>query len=964
MSSAGPWSVKGIDPKAREIAKDLARRSGMTLGEWLNQMIIDGEPEAPPMAHESEPRRYEPQRPIMQAPRGRYEAEYERAPTDGELTRITRALEAFSSRLEAAEHRSTLAISGIDQSVMGVLSRMDGIERDQTSVAARYEGSLDEVRVTQSKLADQLRRIEQEDGPRVEAMKALEAALGKVAAQIYEGESRTRGALSEVRQDLSGLARRVDRLDVEVAGKADAGDPYSLTSMVESVSKVAERLEQAESRTSAAVQSLESSFAGLDARLKSAENRLEPVVDEDSPEHRFQRLANDLQEKVEASRAEMAEHMRAAADGKLDRMEAALRELSGHVESAEKQSAQAIDRMGREVMRIAQTLGQRVAVVETRNAEAEQRVGGEMARIADSIENRMRSADSAQAEALEKLGGEIGRIAERLAERISASERRAATAIDEVGDQVARVNDKINQRHDRAASELSDRIRQSEERTAKLLEDARETLDRRLIDAQRRNAIEAAVQAVETPAGGGAGFGDTGYGGGEPFPQGDLGPAAGPAFNDDPFDPPPEAARFDQPARFDAPRFDEADEPAGFAEPADAPYSPTAAEIFEDFAPPPIQPGRNSTRDLIEAARAAARQAAAADGRGRRGRPADDFAPGAPAPALDPEAVPRGLGAFLTKRKKKRESNTLKTALLASGTAAVLTMSAMGWSLISASHSNDSRGGGEPPATPNTAASPEAAAVQTSDADLLAAALTPEPPAVDSPAASAASAAGSAVPAKPAPATAPAPAPAPVKTPAMTKPAQTAAAAAAPGPTADPKQMFSSAVRQIEGGDATGIEPLRRAANLGYAPAQFYLAKLHETGTGGAKKDPNEARRWTERAAAGGDVKAMHNLGLYYFEGTGGPKNLPQAAAWFRRAADGGLKDSQYNLARLYEQGYGVTANPAEAYKWYLIAAAGGDGEAKSSAERVRQQLTPATKTAAESSAAAFRAQTTSFAAR
>ncbi len=42
MTAAGPWSVKGIDPKAREVAKDLARRSGMTLGEWLNQMIIDG----------------------------------------------------------------------------------------------------------------------------------------------------------------------------------------------------------------------------------------------------------------------------------------------------------------------------------------------------------------------------------------------------------------------------------------------------------------------------------------------------------------------------------------------------------------------------------------------------------------------------------------------------------------------------------------------------------------------------------------------------------------------------------------------------------------------------------------------------------------------------------------------------------------------------------------------------------
>ena len=43
MSVGAPWSVKGIDPKAREIAKDLARRSGMTLGQWLNAMIADQE---------------------------------------------------------------------------------------------------------------------------------------------------------------------------------------------------------------------------------------------------------------------------------------------------------------------------------------------------------------------------------------------------------------------------------------------------------------------------------------------------------------------------------------------------------------------------------------------------------------------------------------------------------------------------------------------------------------------------------------------------------------------------------------------------------------------------------------------------------------------------------------------------------------------------------------------------------
>src|SRR5436309_13027846 len=41
MVAGAPWSVKGIDPKAREVAKELARRSGMTLGEWLNRVILE-----------------------------------------------------------------------------------------------------------------------------------------------------------------------------------------------------------------------------------------------------------------------------------------------------------------------------------------------------------------------------------------------------------------------------------------------------------------------------------------------------------------------------------------------------------------------------------------------------------------------------------------------------------------------------------------------------------------------------------------------------------------------------------------------------------------------------------------------------------------------------------------------------------------------------------------------------------
>lgn len=37
--SPSPWSVKGVDPEAREAAKIAARKAGMTVGAWLSQII-------------------------------------------------------------------------------------------------------------------------------------------------------------------------------------------------------------------------------------------------------------------------------------------------------------------------------------------------------------------------------------------------------------------------------------------------------------------------------------------------------------------------------------------------------------------------------------------------------------------------------------------------------------------------------------------------------------------------------------------------------------------------------------------------------------------------------------------------------------------------------------------------------------------------------------------------------------
>ena len=109
---AAPWSVKGIDPKAREVAKDLARRSGMTLGEWLNRVILEDDmpEEVTSQAHFAD----RPQRPRLEAlaPRPVLAPAPTIAAADGS-GRVALALERLTDRIEASETRTGLAIAGV-----------------------------------------------------------------------------------------------------------------------------------------------------------------------------------------------------------------------------------------------------------------------------------------------------------------------------------------------------------------------------------------------------------------------------------------------------------------------------------------------------------------------------------------------------------------------------------------------------------------------------------------------------------------------------------------------------------------------------------------------------------------------------------------------------------------------------------------------------------------------------------
>ncbi|MDI1327143.1 MAG: hypothetical protein PSV23_10140 [Brevundimonas sp.] len=925
MSAAAPWSVKGIEPKAREIAKDLARRSGMTLGEWLNTIIMedgdDDEGVVPlsrrPHAAESYERRGRSRR-MDDAYGG----------NDDQLGRLGASIDAIAARLEAAERRSTIAIQGVDQAVSGLVRRLDSQDQSDKSHVRRIDDIAEELREGHRRL----RRFEQEVGPQTaETFGKVEATMGALAGRLYDIEERQRSGVNELRQ-------RMDAVE-KAAGPGIGADLLA---------QVGQRLDQAQARTTEALRGLERSFAGLDQRLRATEGRIEPESAREAA--RFEKLAETLSRQVEGNRAEMMRRLDTAeTEGRMDRIERAVLAIGDQVKSSEERSAKAVEAMGREVLRIAQNLNGRVQTIESAAPMQldviSRKVESDMGRLAQGLEQRLTAADDRHALALEKLGGEITRISDRLSERIALSERRSQQALEDIGRRLADSSSKIEQGYDRASGELAERMRLSEERTAALIAEARGNIERRAEPA-RPAAAEPDWRAAAFPdaAFPDAGFAETAFD--DPVYAEQQAWSADLAPPETGFEPEPAAPReevLNADAIFDAvmrgPRTDveapavstpfgsrPAETPAieASAEPAFtqavelAPAAPApqpaafafgqgfggadVSDALQATAPDGFESGPDDFAGETDFVDPRALRAAAAQGRASSTRLAIDAARAAMASpeAADPPArsgfgLKKGGKSKLQERLDKQASRgggTVRKALGASAIAVLLT------------------GGGA------------YATGQLTGSGLNIPGLTTAPEAH------------------------------PIAALAVLPNAPTA------GDLERGADLYQQAIELLDADAASGVDTLKRAATTGYTPAQLHLASLYQDGAKGVAVNLREARVWARRAADGGDAKGMHAYGMYLFEGVGGAQDQGEALAWLEKAAERGLVDSQFNVAKLYETGdEAIQPDPAMAYKWYLIAARAGDGDAQAAVERLDKAIPAATRTQVRAEAEQFQVE-------
>ncbi|MDG4883545.1 peptidoglycan-binding protein [Mesorhizobium sp. WSM4884] len=81
-------------------------------------------------------------------------------------------------------------------------------------------------------------------------------------------------------------------------------------------------------------------------------------------------------------------------------------------------------------------------------------------------------------------------------------------------------------------------------------------------------------------------------------------------------------------------------------------------------------------------------------------------------------------------------------------------------------------------------------------------------------------------------------------------------------------------------------------------------------------------------AAAGGDAKALFEIGSRYAESRGVKEDMAAAAKWYEKAAELGFAPAEYRIGNLYEKGIGVARDIQKAKTYYQLAAEQGNASA------------------------------------
>lgn len=955
MKPGIPWSVKGIEPEVREAAKHAARRAGMTLGEWLNTVILDqndqGQAEFRMPAEEivqvPEPapvRRPEPQlrRP---EPSRRDDSSLRLEDIAQQLSKLAQR-ERESATIQAYEtHQPAPA----EQAALDrILDRIDNTERQAVEA---FTAVNERLSVLGRQIAMAVKPKSLENPEDVPGFSALEGAIRNVVEHIEVSEKRTRDSLKSMQDRMAEMAERATRpsnpddllraapafssLETrlsDMANRIQRSENLLHTGMPDAVRKemgaLAERIESVKTSAESMVQQAQTSAAGVARHeLRDIETRILGILKEaqstigsqQSMVADVQRLRGEiggLNKRIDDVKSQTA------TDRDVHALRVAVEQLSTRV--AQGPDTRPLADMDRRLGDLNRKLEQNTAAarnmpqfgeLERRIAELDHRLGEAMRLQGDhqaieNLEQHIAAVNDRVARTEEQLGHleTMERAIHQLYDSLETNRNHASQTAEDAANRaverfMAAQASAGPSPELRAMEEGLRAVRESathaEQRNQEMLEAVHETLEQivnklaelETSSAGHQLAANLAQQAAQPEVR------QHSY---QPEPQ----PATSSQFFDPtgtfeqqvftaPAAPQPQQAQPPQHAQAQASAF-----PADvFAEEPQAQQAgvPNFAAATAD--------GIGSGDDFIAAARRAA-QAAATRPSTLRAEPkeaspaASKEKRGFSIPFLKkseklPEPITFVNGKPVVERRGAVSADSKRKKLVLAGIVLLAAVSAFAFNML---------------------AKPKSPAKQTSAIEVPLT-VAPAMPQIAS------------APQKAAP-------------PRIDYALNTAQTGLADVPASDPLVTGSLPARKTDAtltsivaqpGAAraemppaeTGTNALREAAARGDAKAQFIIASRYLDGQG-VSQDLTKAAYWYQQSASRGLAPAQYRLGTLFERGKGVPQDQATALLWYERAAEGGNVKAMHNAAVIAAGNQAGTPNYDKAFRWFKAAAERG----------------------------------------
>ncbi len=472
MSGAQSWSVKGIDPKVREAAREAAARQGMSLGEYLNQALAGhGPPQngATPAAAATPP----PPRARTRYTGFGVAPEQDEddtwtigAPRTTDPSRLAQRIESIERRTQLAVTGLDRAVSTIDRSVLGLAARIEDAEAVSNEAAERVHEALEHFRVAGETLSGKLERAEYEAN---EARKAFDGA----SSDINTVKQRLEHQVTVAEE----IARRAEAAATFLTSEMENRDDMVAQTLAEARQVAEEAARQASQASADAVAELRALQEQMSARLDETETStrraIETAVAEVSSETRgtrealleeVVRLENEISRRVGTVDQLQSEH--AALIARIERAENGARETTAGLRQAagaaiaDLRNAQLT--LAARVKQVEDIAGQSGAIdlTDLRHAQADiaERLANletktEHSPLADALaafEQRLASVENSGvgAEKFEQIDSTVKTLddaLQRLAERLAETESSANTAIRTLEETVSALGARVEQ---------------------------------------------------------------------------------------------------------------------------------------------------------------------------------------------------------------------------------------------------------------------------------------------------------------------------------------------------------------------------------------------------------------------------------------------------------------------------------------------------------------------------------------